>query len=161
MQCYDIKKYWNNSLVSFFFGCSFGFENSLIEAGIPVRHIQQKTNVPMFKTNRNCVPVGPFSSVLVVSYRSIPKEMVDLAIQITKCCKSAHGPPVHVGDPSVLGIMDLNKPDFGDSIRAEEGDIPVFWACGVTSTLAALSSHSDMVITHSPGHMFVTDLKLI
>jgi uncharacterized protein YcsI (UPF0317 family) len=114
----------------------------------------------MFTTSTHCAPVGFFDCPLVVSYRPVPANLVETAKQVTKKFGAAHGPPVHVGDPAAIGIEDINKPDFGESVIAHDGDVPMFWACGVTSTLAATSNpKADLVITHAPGHMFITDRK--
>jgi len=153
----DVSELWNENLVSFFLGCSFGFEKALMDAGVPVRNIEQKKNVSMYTTNIPCVSAGPFSTQLVVSYRPVPEHLVKTAFKVTEEFGESHGRPVHSGDPSKIGIKDLNKPDFGDAVEQKEGDVPVFWACGVTSTMAAISAKSPLVITHSPGHMFVTD----
>lgn len=149
---------WNENMVAFFLGCSFGFEKALENAGIPLRNIQENKNVSMYITNRRCTPVPPFDTNLVVSYRPVPKDRVDDAIKITGELKNAHGPPIHCGDPAELGIADLSKVSFGDAVTKYEGEVPCFWPCGVTAVLAALSADSDLVITHDPGHMFVTDL---
>jgi uncharacterized protein YcsI (UPF0317 family) len=154
----DIKSLWNNDLVTFLLGCSFSFEKHLMDNGVPVRNIEQGKNVSMFITNRDCVSVGPFNTKLVVSYRPIPKHLVDTVYRVTKECGVAHGPPVHVGDESEIGIKDISKPDFGDPVDKVEGDVGVFWACGVTSTTGAISSKSPLIITHAPGHMFVSDI---
>ena len=147
-------------MVVFLIGCSFSFESHLMEAGVPVRNIEQKRNVSMYITTTPCSPVGLFDCPLVVSYRPVPSALVGTAVQVTQRYGAAHGPPVHIGDPHAIGIEDINKPDFGDSVVASDGDIPVFWACGVTSTLAAISNpKAELVITHAPGHMFITDLK--
>ncbi|MGN1085837.1 MAG: D-glutamate cyclase family protein, partial [Porcipelethomonas sp.] len=72
---------------------------------------------------------------------------------------SVHGTPVHIGEPSLIGIKDINKPDFGDMVTINEGEIPVFWACGVTPQSVVMNSKPDIAITHAPGHMFITDIK--
>lgn len=154
----DISEVFDDDMVSFLLGCSFSFEGALIGAGIPVRNIQEGKNVSMYITSRRCEPAGPFSAPLVVSMRPVPHEMVSRAVQITSRYASVHGAPVHIGDESVLGISDLSKPDFGDPVTIREGETPVFWACGVTSTLAVLSARPLLCITHAPGHMFVTDV---
>jgi len=131
-------------LVTFLIGCSFSFEDKLQKEGIPVRNVEQKKNVSMFLTDIPCVSVPPFSSPLVVSYRPIPKHLVDKAKEVTGKCVAAHGAPVHIGNPKEIGIQDLSKPDFGDVVEKEENDVPMFWACGVTSTLAAISPSKQL-----------------
>lgn len=153
----DITAYWNQNLVTFLLGCSFSFESALMAAGIPIRNIEEGRNVSMYITNRPCVPAGPFSAPLVVSMRPIPHEQVVRAVQVTSRYASVHGAPVHIGEASSLGIRDLGRPDFGDPVTIRDGETPVFWACGVTSSLAVRSAKPDLCITHAPGHMFITD----
>jgi uncharacterized protein YcsI (UPF0317 family) len=151
----DVTGYWRDDLVAFLLGCSFTFERALLRAGVPVRHIEQGGNVPMFVTNRACRPAGRFSGPLVVSMRPVPADKVATAVAVTARYPTAHGAPVHAGDPAELGIADLARPDFGDPVTALDGDVPVFWACGVTpqAALAAL----PFAITHAPGYMLITD----
>ncbi|CAN5561357.1 putative hydro-lyase [soil metagenome] len=156
----DIRSWWRDDLVAFLLGCSFTFEPALIEAGVPVRSIDRGTVVPMYRTNRMCEPVGRFQGPMVVSMRPIPADLVDLATKITGRFPAVHGAPVHAGDPAEIGIDDLSRPHWGDPPVAEPGDVPVFWACGVTPQAVALASKPDLMITHSPGHMFVTDLRV-
>jgi uncharacterized protein YcsI (UPF0317 family) len=145
-------------LVTFLIGCSFTFEAPLQEAGIEVRHIADGSNVPMYMTNRPCRPAGRLSGPLVVSMRPIPADRVADAALISGRFPAVHGAPVHVGDPASLGIADLMKPDFGDAVRIEPGELPVFWACGVTPQAAVMASKVPFAVTHAPGHMFVTDV---
>ncbi|MBI5584302.1 MAG: putative hydro-lyase [Deltaproteobacteria bacterium] len=154
----DIQACFNADLVAFLLGCSFSFEEALLQAGVPVRNIEEHKNVSMYTTNRACDPAGPFSSRLVVTMRPIPDPLVPRAVQITSRYASVHGAPVHIGHPRVLGIKNLDRPDFGDPVTLKKGETPVFWACGVTSTLAALSAKPELCITHAPGHMFITDV---
>lgn len=154
----DIVSFFSSDMVSFFLGCSFSFENAMIAAGIPIRNIEEGKNVSMYTTSRMCRPAGPFSAPLVVTMRPIPHELVPRAVQVTGRYASVHGAPIHIGDPKVLGIEDLGKPDFGDPVTIKPGETPVFWACGVTSSLAALSAGPDICITHAPGHMFISDV---
>jgi len=182
----DIKDLWRDDLVSFFLGCSFGFERALQKNDIEVRNITECKNVSMYITNiqvdstrpslssnkmcspTQCTAVGPFNCPMVVSMRPIPQDKLADTIAITgkhwlrECAHSfrlmifsmqgnyslAHGEPIHVGDPVVIGIQDLSKVDFGDAVTIRPGETPVFWACGVTSALAALSA--SMEITSSP-----------
>jgi uncharacterized protein YcsI (UPF0317 family) len=153
----QITAQWNQELISFLLGCSFSFEGALLAAGVPIRNIEEGRNVSMYITNRHCIPAGSFSAPLVVSMRPIPDDLVVRAVQVTSRYASVHGAPVHIGDGTALGIRDLSKPDFGDPVTIHTGETPVFWACGVTSSLAVLSAHPKLCITHSPGHMFITD----
>ena len=145
-------------LVTFLIGCSFTFETPLQEAGIEVRHIADGGNVPMYRTNRQCRPAGRLPGELVVSMRPIPAQRVADAVAISARFPSVHGAPVHVGDPQALGIADLAKPDFGDPVRIQPGELPVFWACGVTPQAAVMASGVPFAVTHAPGHMFITDM---
>ncbi|MBA9004366.1 putative hydro-lyase [Thermomonospora cellulosilytica] len=153
----DATAYWRDDLVAFLIGCSFSFEAALAAAGVPVRHLEQGRNVSMYVTDRPCVPAGRLSGPLVVSMRPVPEPLVDTAIEVSSRFAQHHGPPVHVGDPAALGIADLGRPDFGDPVRAEPGDVPVFWACGVTPQAVCMASKPEFAITHAPGRMFITD----
>ncbi|RDK10004.1 putative hydro-lyase [Cupriavidus lacunae] len=145
-------------LVTFLIGCSFTFETPLQEAGIEVRHIADGSNVPMYRTNRQCRPAGRLHGEMVVSMRPIPAHRVADAVSISGRFPSVHGSPVHVGDPAALGIADIARPDFGDAVRIEPGEIPVFWACGVTPQAAVMASGVPFAVTHAPGYMFITDV---
>jgi uncharacterized protein YcsI (UPF0317 family) len=155
----DISAYWTPDLVSFLLGCSYSFEFALMDAGIPMRHIEEDKNVSMYVTGIPCKKAGSFEGPLVVSMRPIPPDKVVRAIQITTRFSAVHGAPAHVGDPSKIGIRDLAKPDFGDPVRIDPGEVPVYWACGVTPQAALMKNRPDLVITHSPGHMFITDIR--
>ena len=154
----DATAWWRDDLVSVLLGCSFSFEAALMQAGLQVRHIEQGRNVPMYITDRACEPAGDFAGPLVVSMRPIPAELVEQARRITEDYPQAHGGPVHAGDPAGVGISDLGAPDFGDPVDVREGEVPMFWACGVTPQLAIANAAPEVAITHEPGHMFITDL---
>jgi len=155
----DLKAYWRPDLVTFLLGCSFSFEHALMRNGINLPYYGTSRNVPMFTTNVKTNPAGVFSGPLVVSHRWVPKEKVVRAVQATSRFPAVHGAPVHIGDPKQIGIKDILKPDFGDPWEpSRPDDVPVFWACGVTPQAVAMSSKPELMITHSPGHMFVTDL---
>lgn len=151
---------WRDDLVAFLLGCSYTFEHALAAAGITMRHFECGTNVPMYRTNRDCVPAGRFHGPLVVSMRPIPASKVARAVEITSRYPQAHGAPVHIGDPAGLGIADLGSPDWGDPAPLEPGDVPVFWACGVTPQAVAMQTRPALMITHAPGHMFITDIPM-
>lgn len=155
----DVRDHWRSDLVAFLVGCSFTFEAALLEANVPVRHIEQSVNVPMFRTNVPCKPAGRFAGPMVVSMRPLlPAD----AIRATRICSKyplAHGAPVHFGDPAAIGIADIAKPDFGDAVEVHPGETPVFWACGVTPQAAVMHAKPPFAITHKPGHMFLTDLR--
>ncbi|MEU8223341.1 DUF1445 domain-containing protein [Kribbella sp. NPDC048915] len=155
----DSTEAWRDDLVTFSLGCSFTFESALAAAGIPLRHVEQGRNVAMYVTDRPCVPAGRLRGPLVVSMRQIPADRVDDAVRITRAMPAVHGEPVHIGDPRALGTLDLAWPDFGDPVQPANGDVPVFWACGVTVQAALMASKPPYAITHAPGHMFITDRR--
>jgi uncharacterized protein YcsI (UPF0317 family) len=155
----DLSRYWRGDLVGFLLGCSFTFENALVEAGVPVRHIDQGCNVPMYRTNVPCRPAGVFRGPLVVSMRPMTPAQAVTATRVCTRFGRAHGTPVHFGEPAALGIRDLGKPDFGDPVEVRPGEVPVFWACGVTPQAVATEARPPLLLTHKPGHMFVTDLR--
>ncbi len=155
----DIRHLWRDDLVGFVIGCSFTFENALLEAGIPVRHIEQSVNVPMYRTSIACKPAGRFSGPMVVSMRPLTPAQTITATRICARYPLAHGAPVHFGDPAAIDIRDIAKPDFGDAVEIRDGEAPVFWACGVTPQAALMRAKPPFAITHKPGHMFLTDLR--
>jgi uncharacterized protein YcsI (UPF0317 family) len=155
----DITDYWDDNMVGFLLGCSFTFENALLMAGIPVRHIEENHNVPMYITNIECKPAGVFHGPMVVSMRPIPKKMVVRAVQVTSRFPQVHGAPVHIGDPEGIGIRDILDPDFGDFSTIHDDEVPVFWACGVTPQAVAMEAKPSVMITHAPGHMFISDKR--
>ena len=155
----EVTELWRADLVSFLVGCSFTFEDALLEAGVPVRHVETGGNVPMFRTNRDCRPAGRLSGPMVVSMRPIPAEQVATAVRVTSRYPAVHGAPVHIGDPAALGIADLGAPDFGEPVRLDPGEIPVFWACGVTPQSVVATAKPEFCITHYPGSMLVTDRR--
>jgi uncharacterized protein YcsI (UPF0317 family) len=153
----DVTEYWRDDLVGLLLGCSFTFEAALAAAGVPLRHVEQGRNVPMYITSQPCRPAGRLAGPLVVSMRPVPPGLVRTAAEVTARHPAAHGAPVHAGDPAELGIASLDRPDFGDAVTAEPGDVPVFWACGVTPQAVVMASEPPFVITHSPGRMLITD----
>jgi uncharacterized protein YcsI (UPF0317 family) len=155
----DLNGWWREDLVAFLLGCSFTFENALLQAGVPVRHVEAGCNVPMYRTKRACRPAGVFRGPLVVSMRPMTPAQTVTAVQICGRFHLAHGTPIHFGDPETLGIRDLGRPDFGDPVEIRAGEVPVFWACGVTPQAVAMEVRPPLLITHKPGHMFVTDLR--
>jgi uncharacterized protein YcsI (UPF0317 family) len=155
----DITSYWEEDMVGFLLGCSFTFEQAMLKNNIPVRHIEENCNVPMYKTNIPCVKAGPFEGPMVVSMRPIPEKDVVRAVQVTSRFPAVHGAPIHIGSPESIGIQDISRPDFGDPVTIKEGEVPVFWACGVTPQAVAMHVKPDIMITHAPGHMFITDMQ--
>ncbi|WP_435198495.1 putative hydro-lyase [Janibacter sp. GS2] len=155
----DVRDLWREDLVAFLIGCSFTFEAALVEAGVPVRHLEVGSNVPMYRTTRACRGAGAMAGPLVVSMRPMPADQVATAVRITSRYPSVHGAPVHIGDPGDLGIEDLDSPDFGDAVPIHPGEIPVFWACGVTPQAAVMQSRPPFAIAHAPGMMALTDAR--
>jgi uncharacterized protein YcsI (UPF0317 family) len=154
----DATGMWQEDLVGFLLGCSFTFERALLAAGLPVRHLEQGVNVPMYRTAVACRPAGRFSGPLVVSMRPMTPAQAIRATQVTTRYAAVHGAPVHVGDPRELGLAERGAPDYGDPVEIRPGEVPVFWACGVTPQAVAQTSRPALMITHAPGHMFVTDV---
>ncbi len=154
----EIKDLWKPNLVTFLLGCSFSFEEAMLRSKVPVRHIEENRNVSMFITNIPCKPAGIFHGPMVVTMRPMPPEKLARAVQITSRYASVHGAPIHIGDPAAIGIKDLRKPEFGNSVTIKKGEVPVFWACGVTPQAVVMKAKPDLCITHAPGHMFISDL---
>lgn len=154
----DILAHWRDDLVAFVLGCSFSFEEALLAEGIPLRHHQRGTNVAMWRTAIACQPAGRFSGPLVVSMRPFTPSDAIRAIQVTSRFPAVHGAPVHLGDPGLIGIEDITRPHYGDPVPVEPGEIPLFWACGVTPQAAIAAARVPFAITHAPGAMLVTDL---
>lgn len=155
----NVKNFWRDDLVSFVIGCSFSFESLLLESGIDVRNVTLGCNVPMYLTNIETQRAGIFGGKLVVSMRPIPYDKIVKAVTVTASMPSVHGSPIHIGDPSVIGIKDISKPDFGDNVPIKEGEVPVFWCCGVTPQSVVMNSKPSFCITHAPGHMLITDIR--
>ena len=154
----SIEDIWTDGFVAFALGCSFTFERAMIEAGIPVWHVENDRTVPMFRSNIDTVSAGPFGGKMVVSMRSIPATRVDEVREISNRYPMAHGAPVHVGDPTEIGVEDVARPDWGDPSPVGPGEVTVFWACGVTPQVALEAANVPLVITHKPGHMLITDI---
>jgi uncharacterized protein YcsI (UPF0317 family) len=154
----DVSGWWRDDLVAFVLGCSFSFEEALIAAGLPIRHISCNSNVPMYRTNIPCQSAGRFAGPLVVSMRPFKPADAIRAIQITSRFPAVHGAPVHIGHPGAIGIADLGAPDYGDPVPIEADELPVFWACGVTPQAVIAAAKLEFAITHAPGKMLVTDL---
>lgn len=157
----DVSHLWRDDLVSFLIGCSFSFEGELLEASVPVRHIEENRNVPMYLTSIPSKPAGIFRGNMVVSMRPLPYDQIVKAVLVTGSMPKVHGAPIHIGDPAAIGISDISRPDFGDAVTIHPGEVPVFWPCGVTPQAALMASKPAFAITHAPGHMLVTDVKNI
>jgi uncharacterized protein YcsI (UPF0317 family) len=154
----DVRHLWRDDLVSFALGCSFSFEQALVEEGIELRHMTCGSNVPMYRTNIRCEPAGAFAGPMVVSMRPLKPKDAIRAIQITSRFPSVHGAPVHIGLPTEIGIADLANPDYGDAVPVASDELPVFWACGVTPQAVIAQVKPEFCITHAPGSMLITDL---
>ncbi len=155
----EIGAVWRDDLVAFVIGCSFTFEELLLQSGIAIRHLDRGCNVAMYRTNIATRPAGRFHGPMVVSMRPFRPADAIRAIQITSRLPGAHGAPVHIGHPASIGIADLGKPDYGDAVPIGDDELPVFWACGVTPQAAIVAARVPFAITHAPGAMLVTDLK--
>ena len=155
----DLLDVWRDDLVSFALGCSFSFEQALLDEGIELRHISCGSNVPMYRTSLPCTPAGPFHGPLVVSMRPMTPRAAIRAVQITSRFPAVHGAPVHLGLPEAIGIRDLASPDYGDAVPVHADELPVFWACGVTPQAVIAEVKPEFCITHAPGAMLVTDLR--
>lgn len=154
----DISDLWQGDFVTFVLGCSFSFEQALMDEGIRLRHVEQGRNVAMYRTNMAAAEAGPFKGPMVVTMRPLSAADAIRAVQITSRYPAVHGAPVHLGDPAQIGIHDLSKPDYGDAVDVLPFEVPVFWACGVTPQAALVQAAPPLAITHAPGAMLVTDL---
>jgi uncharacterized protein YcsI (UPF0317 family) len=155
----DIRRWWRDDLVAFLIGCSFSFEEAMQRAGLPVRHIDEGRNVPMYRTNIPCKPAGVFQGPTVVSMRPLTMNQSIRAVELTSRFAKAHGAPIHIGSPEAIGIADVQRPDFGDRVTIRPDEVPVFWACGVTPQAVLMQIKPELAITHSPGCMFVSDVR--
>lgn len=155
----NITELWNNDMVAFLIGCSFTFEEALVNNGIPIRHNDEGINVPMYKTSIPTIKAGIFEGPTVVSMRPVAEKDVVRAVQVTSRFPTVHGAPLHIGNPESIGIDDINQPDYGDRVTINDGEVPLFWACGVTPQTIAAHVKPPFMITHAPGHMFITDIK--
>ena len=155
----DVVSYWRDDLVAFLIGCSLTFEAALLEAGVPIRTIEMGIGTCDYVTSLRCTPSGKFSGPTVVSLRPMTPEQAVRATQVTTRFAATHGAPIHVGDPATIGIEDINRPTYGSPVEFKEGEVPVFWACGITPQVVAAESRTEFMITHKPGHMFITDLR--
>ncbi|GGM76186.1 UPF0317 protein [Longimycelium tulufanense] len=155
----DVRELWRPDLVAVLLGCSFTFEDALLTAGVPVRHLEVGRNVPMYRTSISCRPAGNLRGPLVVTMRPVPAAKVATAARVTARYPAVHGAPVHVGDPAAIGIHDLDAPDYGDPVPVHSGEVPVFWACGVTPQAAIQASRPPFALSHAPGYMAITDAR--
>lgn len=154
----DLLSTWREDITAFLLGCSHTFEHALLESGVALRHVERGTTVPMYVSSLACVPAGRFNGPMVVTMRPIRQSQLPLVLKISARYPHAHGLPLHVGDPRGIGIEDVDRPDYGDPVAIEAGEVPVFWACGVTPQAVARKARPELMITHEPGRMFLTDL---
>ncbi|MBT8153421.1 putative hydro-lyase [Epibacterium ulvae] len=163
LKLFNIETLWQEDLTAFAIGCSFSFERALLAAGIPLRHHALQRNVPMFQTTVHCVPSGAFSGPVVVSMRPVREEDLAQVVRICEAYPHAHGAPFHIGDPKEIGISDISAPDWGDATPIKDGEVPVFWGCGVTTQVALATAAPELAITHAPGAMLIlnTDDKFV
>lgn len=155
----DVRDIWQDDFVTFLIGCSFTFEQAILDAGINIKHIDEGKNVAMYKTNIDAAPAGIFKGKSVVSMRPFKKDIVNDVVRITESFPDMHGGPVHIGSPGEIGIENIQEPDYGEFVEYDSGEVPVFWACGVTPQNVILNTKPEIVITHAPGHMFITDMN--
>src|SRR2546422_4396935 len=154
----DIRALWREDLVAFVLGCSFSFEQALLEAGLRLRYVEEGKNGPMCRPSIDTAPAGRLSGQPGACNR--PSQPADAirAIEITSRYPRVHGAPGHVGRPDLIGIEDLARPWAGDPTEVREDELPLFWACGITPQSVVLEARPSLCITHAPGHMLVTDL---
>jgi uncharacterized protein YcsI (UPF0317 family) len=153
----DVLDRWRSDLVAFVLGCSLSFDEALLDAGLRLRHVELDREVPMYRTSIATATAGPFHGPMVVSMRPFAPRDAIRAIEVTSRHPRMHGAPVHFGDPAAIGIADVARPDYGEPTIMEPGEVPVFWACGVTPQAVVAASRPALCITHKPGHMLVTD----
>ncbi|HVR89203.1 MAG TPA: putative hydro-lyase [Candidatus Limnocylindria bacterium] len=153
----DLRLVWADDSVGFLLGCSFTFERALQAARVPLRHIEEGKTVPMYRTSLACTPTARLAGPMVVSMRPVPRRLVARATEISSRFPASHGAPIHIGDPSAIGIADLARPDFGDPVDIGADDVPVFWGCGVTPQVVLAESGCEPFAAHAPGKMFVGD----
>lgn len=158
-ECVSVDNLWETDMTAFLIGCSLTFEEALVKAGIRLRHYEENKRVPMYDTSIRCRETRRLRGNYVVSMRPVKRELVDLAVSVTENMVFAHGAPVHIGDPKTIGINDINSPDYGDPPAIGPDEVPVFWACGVTPQAVVRQSRPDLMISHSPGYMLITDVK--
>lgn len=150
---YDITNLWRDDSVGFLIGSSLTFDAALARAGVPL-----SKEVWVLNSAIETVPSGKFAGPLVVTMRWMTPAQAVIATQLTTRFPFNHGAPVHLGDPAEIGV-DLKNPIYGAPVESiPQGVMPVFWACGVTPQAAALRTRPELMITHAPGHAFITDL---
>lgn len=154
----DASKYYRDDMVAFLIGCSYSFEQALTENGIPMKYWDKGLENSCYITNIMCKPAGVFKGPLVVSMRAVKKDMVETAYRVSGEFPHVHGEPIHHGNPSAIGILDIGHPDFGDPNEVAEDEVPIFWACGITPQTIVKEAKLPIAISHKPCHMFVSDI---
>jgi uncharacterized protein YcsI (UPF0317 family) len=155
----DIRRYWSDDLVTFALGCSFSFEEAMLEAGLRLKFLERNDVAGVYVTNVETVPAGPFRGPLLVTMRAFKPADAIRAIQITSRFPNVHGAPVHIGKPENIGVDLADRyQNVGDGDVADD-EIAVFWACGLTPQLAVKNAKPPLCITHAPSSMLVTDLR--
>jgi uncharacterized protein YcsI (UPF0317 family) len=155
----DVSSLWRDDMVGFALGCSYSFEEALIEAGLRLRHVERGLGPARYTSSIETVPAGKFSGRMVVTMRPFKPADAIRAIQVTSRFPAVHGAPVHIGLPHLIGIDDLQEQNEGSWSDYPDDEIPVFWACGVTPQVALLAAKPALCITHVPAHMLVTDRR--
>lgn len=156
-----LKDVWRKDHVAFVLGCSASFDDAMLDAGIPMQHLEQEGGrIPVYISNIPCQPAGIFQGPMVISMRPIRQDLVVKAVEVTSRYPIAHGAPVHIGDPAKVGIADLAKPQWSVYTPLKDNEVPVYWACGVTPQSIAMAAGIPEMYTHAAGWMFITDLRL-
>jgi uncharacterized protein YcsI (UPF0317 family) len=156
--CDDIIERWRDDLVTVAIGCWFSMEEALLEAGVRLRHVELGIQGPMFHSSLAAQSHGVMHGEIVVSMRPFLRSELPQVRAVTARFPSAHGKPLHEGDPAVLGISDMSLPDFGEVLQPIEDEVPVFWGCGLTASSALQNLGIDFM-THAPGKMLVCDVR--
>jgi uncharacterized protein YcsI (UPF0317 family) len=154
----DLSEFWRDDFVTFAMGCSFSFEQALLEDGLPLRYLERGSVAGVYETTVATTPAGRYTGPLLVTMRPFSPSDAIRAIQITSRFPNVHGAPVHLGDPAAIGV-DLTRRycDVGDA-SVGPSEIPLFWACGLTPQKAVAAARPPIFITHAPSSMLVTDL---
>ena len=154
----DLRALWRADFVTLAIGCWFSMEDALRRAGVRLRHLELGIQGGLFRTDRPTARAGRFGgSPLVVSMRPFARASIATVRAITGRFSRVHGAPLHEGVPDALGIADLARPDWGEVLTPLEGEVPLYWGCGLTAQVALEAAGTEFFITHAPGRMLVTD----
>uniref|UniRef100_A0A4X2LZN5 D-glutamate cyclase, mitochondrial n=1 Tax=Vombatus ursinus TaxID=29139 RepID=A0A4X2LZN5_VOMUR len=146
-------------MVVFYLDCSISPKEAMQKVGIPIRNKESHHSMAIYKTAVPCSTVGRFCCPLVVTMMLIPKDKLETVLHDVYLTRGLQGEPVHIGCPDLLGIEDRSKPDYGEPIMLQPGDVPVFWASELTSLEAVSSCRSPLAFTSCPGCAVVIDQK--